>query len=72
MDSEKKQCAFYLSKGAIDIYKCKKNVSGKDPEGKYCSSHRVCELIFDDEIIEGMKVSIEKYLDYETFRASLI
>lgn len=52
--------------------RCTKPIAPCDPEKAFCSTHRVCVFIQADPPEPVAKPPLEKWLDFETFRASLI
>ena len=65
-------CLHYIHKGNGDLKACGKKISKIDPEKKYCSAHRVCDFVKSYKEKEKKVVFNVKYLDYNTFSASLI
>ena len=52
--------------------RCAKPIAPCDPEGIFCSTHRVCVFIQEEPPEPIPKPPAEKWLDFETFRASLL
>lgn len=67
-----KRCIHRFDGGKQNGKICGRKVSKKDPEQYYCAEHRICVWVVSGERSQTVKPSEEKYLDFETFTASLI
>jgi len=66
------RCLHIHKQGVRKGERCDEKVSKVDPEKRYCAHHRVCVFIIQTE--DKVKVQKEeiKYINYETFCASIV